>query len=221
MKRNNAVLAALAAFALAAIVGLFLVLRTDSPPAPAPAPEIAPGPVAPLPPPRQPRPAPPDLGGVEISQTPPSTPAPAPLKEAVAEDGTVIRDHRSGNPPPTAAPVAPPERPPVPMQPSSIFSIRGEIRSIVGRCAASIPAEVRGGGAGVMARLHVAVGDGHVTIADADLQPQKLDAVTGDALVGCIRDAFSTLSIALPDEKAVDDRYPLTLPFRFDQMPLP
>jgi len=157
-------------------------------------------------------------GGAGVSPTndgvAPGLPGAAPQVEAdhtehIRNDGTLVRDHRSGNPEPPDPEVSPFVRPTrAAVAPDAIVAVRHALRPGVRRCSAAYAADV-GQDARVRVRLQVSITGGQVTVAKTDIKAVNVDQ---NDLAACVEQAARNMELTVEHEDV--EHHMLTFPFR-------
>lgn len=131
-----------------------------------------------------------------------SAAARAPL-EYVRDDGTRVRDHRAGGPGPALRP-RPVSRP-------ALLKMRNDIRPLVKSCGKPLRQRERTLRGKMQADLTISIRAGRVTVEALDLQVQGLE---DSSFTDCVRSALEGLELDAPDDQADVSRHTLSLPFK-------
>jgi hypothetical protein len=199
MRRGTLVLGA--AIVVAAVIGLYILLRTDSPPAPAPAPRD-----------------PPDQ---KIADTGPgkarNRPAPVLRQDGSAAPGRTAgpsspRDHRAAEP----AAVDPPSDPPagrrINVQVTSDLS--QVLRPALQECAANLVPGTAGDLSRVDGQVVIAIKDHQATVTSASFQLHDFAEAAQADIQQCLVQRAVGVTAPAGDEPDVDS-YPITISLRW------
>ncbi len=186
------------------VLALWLVMRTNDPAAPTPAPTGHDDP---------PTPTERSHPGVTVIQTPKLPEAPAAgSADNVTEytvGGVAIRDHRSGEHAARDLPqnVHPPGGHKIDSH--LTWEISQKVRAVTKDCAASVPKDARGSAPKVEGQIVIAIKDKQLAITGATMQVRDVTSA-GDTVKQCIEQKSVGLTNPAPDEPDVDN-YSITL----------
>jgi hypothetical protein len=142
--------------------------------------------------------------------------APAGPRVYVREDGVLVRDHRSGNPPMRTAPIRRPRRNLGAVEPTTVIAVRNAMRPIVYRCTAEIPAAGMEADPRLQGEVVISIAAEYLTVDDVKVQIAHVQGAAESKLRDCVVQGVSKIAFDVPGATAVTD-YTLTLPFRLRQ----
>jgi hypothetical protein len=211
MSMNRGLLALAGGLVLAAVIALYIVLRSGD--------DAAVEPVA-----KGPKITEADLGNTAPRLRPigPSEPAPAEAAAGTTRSGSAardyviggvhVRDHRSGDHAQLTIPPAihPPHGRRIPSQLTHALTQR--LRGVVNECAANVPPEARGTKPGIDGEIMIAIKNQQATVTSAMFQLRDV-AVSDTSIKQCLEQKAIGVSAPSGDEADVES-YGITLSLR-------